>query len=517
MLEREIRALDGAQFDAVVIGGGVNGAATLEHLTAAGYSCLLVEQGDFASGATSKSSRLLHCGLRHLATGCGLKQTLFHPIQFINALKTAKADMNARAEFVRSRPNRVKAFNFCMPLYKGDNYRPWSLDVAFFVLRLMCPFGPSLNYRRYRKWELKNIPIAPWLQNDKELIGAIVFREFQFDWPERVTLDAIFNAKNMGAKVLNYSRVKTLEPPDGSSSPWLVKLKRQDVDTSINIKANLVFNLSGEHVDQVIRDSGANIKKKCVGLRGAHIAVTLPKEFDDWGIFAFNSLSEPLYCLPWYGHHYIGLTRTPLKSDIINSEATDEEISWLVDELNQIMPSLAINYLDVLFSWVGVNPLTKDTYTDGATRNILLYDMKSDGLPRLFTLTGGAIITHQLVARKFVKLAKKNYPPSLLEKKDQDTIDNVQAFPKSSLSRSIETNLSKFEIEHIAREEMTYKLSDMLMRRLGLGWRSDQGIELARPVAKTMAPILGWSIEKIEEEIIEYRSLLKDRRRKYKS
>ena len=94
-----------------------------QHLAAAGYRVLVADQGDFADGATSRSSRLLHCGLRHLASGSGFWQTLAQPRRLIVNLRTVRDDMLARDEIVSSIPARVAPINFCLPVYEGDAFR----------------------------------------------------------------------------------------------------------------------------------------------------------------------------------------------------------------------------------------------------------------------------------------------------------------------------------------------------------------------------------------------------------
>ena len=171
------------KFDVAIIGGGINGASAAQHLSAEGYRVFLAEKDDFANGASARSSRLLHCGLRHLASGASPAELLRHPVRLAKSLKTVREDMAARDEIVGSIPDRVAPMTFCLPVYKDDIYKPWHMDVAFAALRLSSPKGVSLDYRRYRPGAANLPALTHHLRNPEQLSGVVTFREYVFDWP----------------------------------------------------------------------------------------------------------------------------------------------------------------------------------------------------------------------------------------------------------------------------------------------------------------------------------------------
>ena len=275
-----------------IIGGGINGASAAQHMAAEGYSVVLFEKDDFGSGASSRSSRLLHCGLRHLASGSGVADILSHPVRLAKSIATARDDMLARDEIVRTIPNRVRPIQFCLPHYSGEPYAPWHMDVAFSALRLTSPRGEPLDFKRYKKSQMEDIPIADWLRDPAELRGANVFREFIFDWPERIVLDAIGDAERLGAVACNYTEVVSLNQVSDDKR-WQVSVQAQTLEQSQTVQtvsATLVLNLAGAWVDRVNAQSGQKIGQKCRGTKGIHIAVQLPEAFEDWGLFTYNSL-----------------------------------------------------------------------------------------------------------------------------------------------------------------------------------------------------------------------------------
>src|SRR5690606_23073993 len=115
-----------------------------------GYRVVLIEKNDFGSGSSSRSSRLLHCGLRYLAPGGSLLDFVVHPKRLMTGIKMAKAAIEARHELVSTTPNRAKKMLLCFPIYKGDTYSGWHIDAAFKVLQQFNRGKTPLNYRRLK-------------------------------------------------------------------------------------------------------------------------------------------------------------------------------------------------------------------------------------------------------------------------------------------------------------------------------------------------------------------------------
>jgi len=519
----QITAIDGSHFDVAIVGAGINGASTAQHLSAAGYRVLVVDQGDFANGATSRSSRLLHCGLRHLASGSSLWTSLLRPHSLCRSLGIVHADMIARDEIVQTIPERVKPINICLPIYADDPYQPWHMDLAFSMLRMMSPRGVPLDYRRYAPGQSMNqVPVEPWLRDPARLRGIAVFREYLFDWPERIALDALFDARRMGAQVHNYTRVEVLQRL-GSKDRWRLSLgsagqeehsDQSGPNVTAQVTTDMVLNLAGAWVDAITGKTGVTIEPKCAGIKGIHIALRLPHEFSNWGLFTYNSIGEPLYCLPLNGMHYIGLTRTTFNGDIADVSASDREIDWMIAETNRCLPRLAITRADILFSWAGVNPLTHDPNNPLGSREIKIHDLASDGLPGMLALTGGAIMTHRRVANRLLTAVSGRLAPSASPQEltfqwaDNAIEENTPRIESDSFSVSIAT------VMRCARDEQPRSLADLLMRRLGAGWASDQGLALARPVAEVAASELGWSETRVDAEVRDYARHLETARRR---
>ncbi len=437
-------------------------------------------------------------------------------------MATARDDMLARNEIVDTIPNRLKAINFCLPVYADDAYAPWHMDIAFATLRMMSPVGVPLDYRRHSPKELSAIPIAPWLRDPTRLKSVAVFREYLFDWPERIALDALFDARRMGAQVHNYTRVEALQrvEPNGH---WRLSLRSASLgehsdqsisDATAQVTADMVLNLAGAWVDAITGKTGVAIEPKCAAIKGIHIAVRLPDEFSDWGVFTYNSIGEPLYCLPLNGMHYIGLTRKAFDGDIADVSASDREIDWMIAETNRCLPQLAISRADILFSWAGVNPLTRDPNDSLGSREIKIHDLAGDGLPGMLALTGGPIMTHRRVANRLLTAVSGRLAPSAPSQDLKFRWPDSASEENAPRIESDTFDVSTATVIRCARDEQPRSLADLLMRRLGAGWASDQGLALARPVAEVAASELGWSETRVDAEVRDYERHLKTERRR---
>lgn len=288
--------------------------------------------------------------------------------------------------------------------------------------------------------------------------------------------------------------------------------------------ADLVLNLAGAWVDDIISRTGNTVEPKCAGIKGIHIGVRLPHEFSDWGVFAYNSIGQPLYCLPSNGMHYIGLTRTPVDGppayaglayrDITDVSATDREIDWMIAETKRCLPQLAITRDDILFSWAGVNPLTRDPEDLLGSREIKIHDLAADGLPGILALTGGPIMTHRRVANRLLRAISNRVTPSASPQDLNFHQANTTGKQNAPRIESDAFSVSSAAVKRCARDEQPGSLADLLMRRLGAGWSSDQGLALARPVAEAAAHDLGWSKARIDNEVQAYERHLKTTRRR---
>lgn len=472
-----LAGLDGADFDVVVIGGGINGAAAARELAAQGYRVLVVDKGDFASGASSRSSRLLHCGLRYLAPGRSVLEFVRHPGRLRVALRMARQAMEARSDLVRLAPHRVAQMRLHFPIYRRGPYRAWQVDMAFELLKRLGPGDVPLDYERIPPARARTMPLIGGLRDYDDLHSVAAFREYQFDWPERVAIDAITEAEGHGALARNYTRARMAARDAGGG--WQVELTDMLSQTPpVTVKGRIVLTMAGVWIDDILREAKSSARRRVFGTKGAHILVSLPPECRGLGIATLNSKSEPFYCIPWKQYHYFGPTETPYDGDQDNVAVTEEETAFLLGEANRLLPGLGLTAADIRMTWAGVRPLTYDEALPNGNRSRVIHDLGADGLPDAFALTAGPVMTHRSAGREMARLvAERLGPPSGGPRAPQRDAASAEGIAHAT------------------------SLSDLLFRRRGTAWQGPVEAAELDEAAAELGSLLAWDEERRRLEI----------------
>jgi len=489
--------LDGRIFDVVVVGGGIIGAASAREAARAGYSVLLVEKSDFATGATSRSSRLLHCGLRYFETPNPFRTFARHPGRLMVALRMARQAMQCRHEFVTQAPERVTPIEMLFPIYRNGHYLPFQVDMGFRILSSLAPKDVPLNYRRLSRKEALAHPMCANLANKEDLHSAAVFTEYQFRWPERICMDAIRDAEALGAVVLNYTKA---ELGEFQGDLRAVTLRGLDGATA-TVNGHRVLVMAGLWIDDVVKAAAPSIPRKSFGTKGAHIVVKLPDRLRGIGIATVNNLEEPFYCIPQGDLHYIGPTETIYTGNPDDIRCDDSDIDFLLSESRKLFPGFEIERKDIVRTWAGVRPLTFDPTHPKGKRSRVLHDLSADGLPGVLAMTAGPIMTHPDAGREVVARLQQQIQPS----------GECRDFAYRPYLPLENTNtpqvLAGRDIYHLAdirvavRDEHAACLADVLYRRMGLGWQHQFTQDELEPIADVMAQELGWTEDRRTAEI----------------
>jgi glycerol-3-phosphate dehydrogenase len=169
----------------------------------------------------------------------------------------------------------------------------------------------------------KSFPLVGGLHDWDRLQGIGAFTEYQFEWPERLCVDAVLDTERLGATVRNYTAAARLTR---RNDVWEIELADTHTGGTATIESKLVLNMAGIWIDKVNSQSGAPRPRKILGTKGIHVMVQLPPECADNGIVALNRKQEPLYCIPWRGMHYFGPTETVYEGNLDDIRAEDGEI-----------------------------------------------------------------------------------------------------------------------------------------------------------------------------------------------
>ena len=342
-----------------------------------------------------------------------------------------------------------------------------------------------------------------WLRDQDKLRAVAQFREYRFEWPERIATDTVLEAERMGAVVRNHTAVTglTREGEEG----WAVTLTDgMDGGTEARVHGRVVVNTAGMWIDRVNRLADPRAARKVTGTKGTHIIVRLPPECATLGLITAFRDGNPFYIYPWRGLHYIGPTDTLFEGDEDEVRATEAEIAFLIEEANHLLPAAAITRKDVAFTWAGVRPQTYDPGMAMGRRWRQLHDLGADGLPNVFALTAGNIITHRRSGAEMAAAVAKRIPPS----GSPQALDyGAKIVPGAEDSPALLNHWPEArmaQLRHAAEHEHAVSLVDLLFRRVGAGWTETMAAEAAHSAARSVADILGWDAARIEREVADY-------------
>ncbi len=499
--------LQGRSFDVIIIGGGINGTSTAQNLAAAGYTCLLVDQGDFGSGASARSARMLHPGLRYFEARNPLAHFGLHPGRLKDALRGAREAMLSVSEHLKDAGERIWPYRMCFPVYKGDAFKSWHVSAGIKLLEWLGDGSVPFAYERIRSNYKAKIPFIDDLRDVDTLEAIACYNEFKFDWPERFCIDMALDAERNGAAVVNHCQARLgAREADGS---WTVALAdpSQPALEPAEVTGKLVANMAGAWIDHVAPPSEP--QNRCIqGTKGIHIVVEMPETYRGFGIASLNSLGEPHYVLPLHKNLYsIGVTETLFEGDPGQVTASDEEIDFLIAETNHLLPGRRLARKDVLRSWAGVRPLTYSAAAPKGSRARVLHDMEAKGFPGVLALTGGPIMTHRSAGRLVRDAVAARLQPS---GSSGEMNTAPFAFSESGNSPSFlddEPDVRVADIEFAVTAEHARSLEDVLFRRTGLAWRRALTAEEVGRAAEIMGPHMGWSPGQMAEAVAAFMRL----------
>lgn len=501
--------IDQSEFDVIVIGGGINGASAVQHLAAEGYSALLVEANDYGSGASSRSSRLMHYGLRYLDRGEPLLNYVMNPLWFLKQCKRARKTMRHRADLVRTMPERMKAYKMLIPVYRDDYAAPWQLKVGLSLINVISRTDCPVKWRQLSAAEVSHTPFVREARDIDNLKAVFEVEEFYFDWPERLVADYVFDAMRMGAVCRNYTHVDKLLREDGK---WRVELTDPHSSENAVVRGTYVVNATGPWIDDLLGESLPKpVPRQVAATKGTHAFIRLPEEYQGICFAHFNSNSYPFYVSPWRDLHYIGPTETHWEGDPSNVRATDWDANFLVNETNRMLPGLNLMQKDILFFWSGVRPMPHIPGYDGKQNLIPEFNTHEDaGFPNILSIPGGPLMVHRFTGQEAASVVKRSINPSRARQIPGYISRRFGGTPNSPPVHDKYSDIRLSNLVEIAVQEHVEKLQDIVLRRSGLVWTDDAAMNEIDAIAEIVAPALGWSDERKKSEIEATRAFITD-------
>lgn len=479
-------------YDALVAGGGIIGAAAGQHLAAAGYRALLAERGDYGGGTSSRTSRLQHCGLGYFSPAShSIAAFALHPRFALQCLELSRRAMRGRNEFVRTSPERVRPIPFLVPLYDEASISLWKARLAFRVMEAFDPGGVSLEFAILDPAEARRLPAAAGLRDLDRLRALVRFTEYQFDWPERIVVDTVMKARDIGLEAHNHTAVTGIER---EGEGWRATLALPGGATR-SIRAKAVVNAAGVWVDDVSRLADPLAPGLNTGAKGTNIVVRLPPEYQGYGFETIMQDGAPFYVIPWGDLHYLGPKDSVSDGSPEGFRAGETEIVAILAEANVLFPALRLTRRDVLYSWAGVRPRTAAPGQRFGSMEVREHDLTDRGMPNFFVYTGGLLMSHREAGRKLTQAVSNRIKPS----GPQKPLDYAAKLLPAG------TGNDRDGIAWSAANEQVRTLADLMRGRLPFGWTEDLGLAAAEGASELCRDALGWSAAETREQVLAYR------------
>lgn len=508
-MSKQLSGIDRQAYDVIVIGGGVAGASAAQNLAAAGFKTLLLDKGDFGSGTSSRSSRLLYCGLAHLSPDYPIWKFIIHPRDLLRRLWMAGLAMKCRVQLVQTMPERLRPLTFFFPVYKGGQYPGWKVDLGFRMLELLGLSRVSLSYRRLAvKKAARKYGMVGLMAQHKNLSSIAVYTEYQYNWAERICVDTVLDAERLGAEILNYARVTKLEQRGAAGWAVTVEDALSPGDTA-TVTGKMIVNTAGPWVDRVNSTVGKPSRKHLVGIKGVNVVVKLPPECEGQGLETISSIDQPFYCMPWGKYHFFGPTETVFEGDPDDARVLPEEIDFILGQANRLFPTLGLKRDDVVYSWCGIRPRTSSAAKEGI-KALTIHELADEGMPNVVALTGTPIMNHRHAGAAITQRVSRTLKPT---RAARPLSHAAKLFPENQNSLPVDAehpDVKLADLRHAASHEHVKTLSDLLFRRTNLGWTHAMGLNSARRAAEEVADIMGWDSERVDREVEQYENFVRE-------
>ncbi|HEY0509854.1 MAG TPA: glycerol-3-phosphate dehydrogenase/oxidase [Blastococcus sp.] len=523
-------------FEVLVVGGGVTGAGVALDAATRGLRTALVEARDFASGTSSRSSKLFHGGLRYLEQfDFGLVREALH-----------ERDLSVN----RIAPHLVKPVPFLYPLTHRVWERPYvSVGMALYdglarMGSLASPMPPQKHLTRTGARRL-----FPALKPDA-LVGAVRYYDAQAD-DARHTMTLARTAALYGATVLNSAEVVSFAHAGGR----VVGARVRDVETGaeVDVRSEVVVNATGVWTDDLQTMVGGRGRFHVRASKGVHIVVPRDRINGETGLILRTEKSV-LFVIPWGSHWIVGTTDTDWELDKAHPAASKADIDYILDHVNEVL-SVPLTHDDITGVYAGLRPLLSGE--SESTSQLSREHAVARPMPGVIAVAGGKYTTYRPMAADAVDAVAEDVtrlvPPSVTENVPLVGAEGYPAMINQLDTMAERWGIPRFRAEHLlnrfgsltpdvldlaaddrsllepvpgaeaylmvemvwgAAHEGALHLDDLLARRTRISIETvHRGVESAEPVARVVAGVLGWDEERIANEVASYTARVAAERR----
>ncbi len=525
-----LNGIDSASFDAVVIGGGMAGAGVARDLALRGASVALFEKGDFASGTSSKSSKLIHGGLRYLE--------LFD-------FKLVRESLREKKTLEHLAPHLVRPLPFLVPVYRGSKRGLITVRIGMWLYDLLTPGRERERFRVLRP--LDALTLEPSIQAD-DLRGAGYYFDDLLLFPERLCLENALSAARHGARVHNYCEVEAVTRGAGGIDG--VRVRDLLTGRVHPVRASVVVNCAGPWVDRLrelagVSDAGRRVLRTTKGIH-----CMLPR-MTERAVYLSTADDRMIFVIPWREFSMIGTTDTDFDGDLDRLSATREEVEYLLDAVRPALPDPRVAFDQVVYTYAGVRPLA---FEEGAPASKVSRDHKvvvegpegrflsitgtkltcfrslaeqvGDHVMRalgrdersrtaLLTLDGLDEEAGKIEARAWMDVSADMAATGLSRETMQTLVEIYgRAYPRIlDLARKLPDGTARLcpsnpdivaQLHHALAEEMTVSLQDFLLRRTVIGQSACLGLDCYEAIGRRLSALAGWSSRRLDAELEAY-------------
>ncbi len=368
-------------YDFIVIGGGATGVGIALETSTRGYKTLLLEKSDFAKSTSSKSTKLLHGGVRYLAQGD------------VALVREACVE---RGRLLRNAPHLTKNQSFVIPAFGWFDELKYTVGLKMYDL-LAGTYSLGRSHRISKKKTLEKIPT---IQADK-ITGGIVYHDGQFD-DTRMAVNVLQSSEENGAHVLNYTEVKGLTK-SGEGKIDGVLFEDLETGKNYNVKGKAVINATGVFGDRILQLDEPGLAKTIRPSQGIHVvldpsflpgdhAIMIPKTDD----------GRVLFAVPWHNKVVVGTTDTPVEDASLEPVALEEELKFILKTTAKYLTK-APRRTDILSIFAGLRPLAAPKADSSKTKEISRSHKIAVSDSHLFTMVGGKWTTFRKMAQDMVE------------------------------------------------------------------------------------------------------------------
>jgi glycerol-3-phosphate dehydrogenase len=509
-------------YDLAVIGAGVNGAGIARDAALRGLRVIIFDKDDMCSGCSAISSRLIHGGLRYLEYG---------------EIPLVYESLHERRYLRLTAPHLVEPLRICIPIYEGARRGKLLIRLGMLLYDLLSLRKTVPNHEMLSSAAIR--VAEPGLEASG-LRGAARYYDAQVEFAERLVLENLIAAQAAGAEIRLHSEVTRIEAEGGAINA-VRYMDYEGAEHRAEVKA--VVNAAGPWVDRVLDVAPKATKRLIGGTKGSHIIVG---RFDGAPGDAFYVEAakdgRPFFIIPWNSQYLIGTTDIRYDEDLDHIRASEAEVDYLLNETNRVFPKACLSRSDIHYAYAGVRPLPfKDEGPESAITRRHIIKVNRDVAKGLVSIVGGKLTTYRSLAEqtidKLARLQRLRLPPCRTREtglpgtwgreRAREAVEALGFVSNDGVRRLLrvyggraaaiaelcieDPGLARVldeggrvlaaEVVFTLRKEFAQTLTDVVFRRMMIGFDADQGRSMYSDIAALAAAEAGWSPQQETQQL----------------